>query len=407
MPPRLRSTSASASALHNVLPEEALRVVMLALPVDARARAACVCRSWRAFLADPSLWQVLDLTLTGGVAAERVTANLVRGAVARAARQLRELSLNWVPDLNVRELLVALVVSDGAALQQVITNVRFKVEELRVVLAAAPRLQVLSAQVFGGCTELLPVLRNDPPYGPLRIRELTVQFDGNLLADDVLALAAAVERHESLRRLAVVYLRFARGLNALVDAAAERRVSSLSMLDCLTDADSVPALARLLQRGSLTKLQVIPHGSGFPHANEELPALCAALRACHTLTQLELPFSPPAGANRRALVELLDAVAALSALTELNLNWSRFLDFADAGHALGALLSANLPTLRTLSVTGCNLGDEGLALLLDGLAANTHLRKLDCPLNDPSEAFKRNRLDPTLAALAARARFDA
>jgi Leucine-rich repeat (LRR) protein len=74
---------------------------------------------------------------------------------------------------------------------------------------------------------------------------------------------------------------------------------------------------------------------------------------------------------------------------------------------LGALLSANLPSLRTLSVTGCNLGDEGLALLLDGLAANTHLRKLDCPLNDPSEAFKRNRLDPTLAALAARARFDA
>jgi hypothetical protein len=38
------------------LPKPVLRVFMLALPVDARARAACVCRSWRAFLADPSLW---------------------------------------------------------------------------------------------------------------------------------------------------------------------------------------------------------------------------------------------------------------------------------------------------------------------------------------------------------------
>jgi hypothetical protein len=36
MAPRLRS----ASALHNVLPEEALRVIMLALPLEARARAA-------------------------------------------------------------------------------------------------------------------------------------------------------------------------------------------------------------------------------------------------------------------------------------------------------------------------------------------------------------------------------
>jgi hypothetical protein len=65
-----------------------LRVIMLALPVDARARAACVCRSWRAFLADTSLWQVLDLTPSGGVAV-RVTENLVRGAVARAAGRLR------------------------------------------------------------------------------------------------------------------------------------------------------------------------------------------------------------------------------------------------------------------------------------------------------------------------------
>jgi hypothetical protein len=76
----MESGSAVAVVRFDALPEPVLRVIMLALPVDARARAACVCRSWRAFLADSSLWQVLDLTRAGGVAAARVTENLVRGA---------------------------------------------------------------------------------------------------------------------------------------------------------------------------------------------------------------------------------------------------------------------------------------------------------------------------------------
>jgi hypothetical protein len=76
----MASGSAVAVVRFDALPEPVLRVIMLALPVDARARAACVCRSWRAFLADSSLWQVLDLTRAGGVAAARVTENLVRGA---------------------------------------------------------------------------------------------------------------------------------------------------------------------------------------------------------------------------------------------------------------------------------------------------------------------------------------
>jgi hypothetical protein len=62
--------------------------------------------------------------------------------------------------------------------------------------------------------------------------------------------------------------------------------------------------------------------------------------------------------------------------------------------------------LRTLNVNDCGLGDDGLAPLLDGLAANTHLRWLDCRDNEPSEAFERDELMPALAALAARAEFD-
>ena len=73
----MASDSDVAVAYFDALPEPVLRVLFLALPVDERARAACVCRAWRAFLADVSLWQVLDLTPAGGVAAGRVTENLV------------------------------------------------------------------------------------------------------------------------------------------------------------------------------------------------------------------------------------------------------------------------------------------------------------------------------------------
>ena len=82
----MASDPAVEIASFDALPEPVLRVIMLALPVDARGRAACVCRSWRAFLAEPSLWQVLDLTAAGGVVEERVTENLVRGAVAAGQR---------------------------------------------------------------------------------------------------------------------------------------------------------------------------------------------------------------------------------------------------------------------------------------------------------------------------------
>jgi hypothetical protein len=396
MAPRLRS----ASVLHNVLPEEALRVIMLALPVDARARAACVCRSWRAFLADTSLWQVLDLTPAGSVV--RVTGNLLRGAVARAAGGLRSLSYNCLRTPS----LAALVESDGAELQQVNTNRSLSVQELRAVLAAAPRLQALNAGVSGRCAELLPILRNDPPYGPLRATQLRV-LAGREDAADVLALAAAVAAHESLKELNLEGIHSAPGLNALVDAAAVRRVTGLQITECDLDAESVAALARLLQRGSLTKLCVAC--VGFPHSQEESwPVLCAALRECRTLTHLDVDVNPFNGATRRTVADLLDAAAAMPALSELDLNSSSLSDKAAFGHAFGALLAADPPSLHTLNVNQCRLGDEGLAPLLDGLAASTHLRTLQCQEgNDLSEAFERDRLEPALAALAARAALDA
>ena len=221
-------------------------------------------------------------------------------------------------------------------------------------------------------------------------------------AATVHAFAAVVAAHEPLKRLRIIGRYATRGVNALFDAAAERRILHLMLVGAFLDAESIPALARLLQRGSLTKLVI--GGGGFPHAPEAgVTELCAALRACRMLTHLDVCLSPPGDANISTVTELLEAIASLPALSLLDMWGSQVQNKAHFGQALGALLAANLPSLRTLIVEDCVLGDEGMAPLLDGLAANTHLRTLECQRNSLSEAFKRDRLLPALAALAARA----
>ncbi len=75
---------------------------------------------------------------------------------------MRILSLNGVVKLRTKPLLIELIASNGAGLQEVNTESWLDVEDLRAVFAAAPRLQVLNARVKGQCTELLTILRNDP-----------------------------------------------------------------------------------------------------------------------------------------------------------------------------------------------------------------------------------------------------
>ena len=118
-------------------------------------------------------------------------------------------------------------------------------------------------------------------------------------------------------------------------------------------------------------------------------------------------MNPHDGTTRRVVTPLLNAAATLPALASLDLGGSYMQNAAAFGRALGAFLRKNLPSLRVLLVWDCRLGDEGMAALLDGLAANTHLRELNCEFNDESQAFRRDRLQPALAALAARAALDA
>jgi hypothetical protein len=77
----------------DALPAPVARHVFSLLPVDARMLCACVCRSWRALLADHTLWTRLDTTTTAVAVAraasysdpnQAVAALLLRAAAARA-----------------------------------------------------------------------------------------------------------------------------------------------------------------------------------------------------------------------------------------------------------------------------------------------------------------------------------
>ena len=405
MAPLLRS----AVVRFDALPEPVLRILFLALPVDERSRAACVCRGWRAFLADSSLWQLLDLTPAGGVAPGRVTENLVRGAVARAGGTLRILRLPQARPhtqhgtLAQLRLLAEVVRSDGGSLREVHTPTHLSVIQVAPLLTAAPHLHMRDASLEGTCEQLLGVMQRAGPLSRLDATAFEVFCSvprAEASGATVVAVSAAVAQYEPLRSLIVSGGDCARGLNSLIDAAGERRVSRLWLRSCSMDDESYRALERMAAHNSLSRLAL--RGPGFPHEHN-VPRLCATLQACRALTELSLGMGLQGGAAPGTVTQLLAAAATLPSLLTLELFLCHFQDAVATGHSLGAFLASNLPSLRRLNVQHCEIGDGGLAPLLDGLALNTHLHHLGCRQgNDVSEAFLRDRLEPALAVLAAR-----
>jgi hypothetical protein len=104
-----------------------------------------------------------------------------------------------------------------------------------------------------------------------------------------------------------------------------------------------------------------------------------------------------------AVATLLGALTAHPSLRTLSLAHNPLAheaEHAAAGAALGALLAANAPALTELDVPACDLGDAGMAPLLQALPHNTHLRKLDVSHSHMSEAFARDVLLPAVRANA-------
>jgi hypothetical protein len=378
------------------------------LPVDARARAACVCRGWRTTLEERSLWTRLDLSPSSGLAVG-VTDAVLAGAARKARSQLAVLDVMHCARVSF-DALLAVVAANGVALRELCVSALFvgggdvtlDVGRVERLLQAAPQLAACHADVFDGSNvaDARRMLRNEPPFQPLRLRTLHVNFSDDADEASVHEVAADMAAHASLKQvdLSDAPLRTLASLDAVVDAVLTRQMYSLFFLHCRLSPASVPVLARLLGGGALTTLSICQLDQRLLDG-PAAALLGPALRANATLTSLCL-HNVGLWRDADAAAALLSALTGHGSLRELRLvsNHVGAEQEAAAGAALGALVAANAPALTELEVSICGLGDAGLGALFDALPTNTHLRALDVSHNSMSAAFARDVLLPAVRA---------
>ena len=388
----------AAHSTLSALPPALVQRILALLPVDARARAATVCRTWRDSLADARLWTRLDLSDESGVTC-RVDDAAVRAAAARARGALQMLDARRAANPIGTAAVLQVVQANAATLRELRMG-SYNVDDLTPLLLAAPELRVLSADVSCPMEQAPALLQNEPPYGPLRLRELRVtphEHDNHGQHDAVVrALAAALPAHAALCSLVIFFTQTNSdaACGALVDGVLAARLPSLMFHSCATSSATVSALARLLDGGTLKELR-LERCPTLLHGVPSVKALAAALRASTSLTTLDLT----------GLCLWMGALPGLVLLGALNghLSLRRLLlrndtayfgspPVAAAGDALGALVAANARALTELDVSGCWLGDEVLGSLCDALPHNTHLRILDVSCNAFSADFAAERL---------------
>jgi hypothetical protein len=392
------------------------------VPADECLRCAEVCAGWRDTLTDASLWTRLDLTRAddaevsvalllaaaararGGLQALRVPLGALRISARFRGRPCFQAALTHVLAQNraLHELCITTPAGEPPL------TMRCEVEAL---LDAAPHLRVLEADV--NCERTahpLPLLLAEPPFERLRMRALIVNGCAN--ADSAAALAAAVAGHAChLTRLELKHVPLDKpaALDALVDAALARRLTSLTLCGCALSPASAPALARLLRSDALTALAIDGAMSDGPvdvvatQLLLDVPAaslLASALRESGSLTQLSLTsvglFSDVAAAT-----ELLNALSEHTGLRTLNLSNNdapRYCDQEAAGAALSALLWADSPALEALDIRDCGLSNKAGAPIVEALQHSTQLRTLRASSKFFTADFVRKLLLPAVRA---------
>jgi hypothetical protein len=409
------------------LPLPLARRIFLALPVNARGRASCVCRAWRDVLDDPSLWTRLVISAVPHALTEaewqRFLA-VLRGAASRARGHLRDLDLGG-KRVNL-DVLLPVLTANADSLRELHLGHDVRLSDVGVhmheyplldaaaIVAAAPLLQVLTVEDLA-CSweEASRVLRTEPPFAPLQLgkpHSLIVHFEGRhrlggmeRFAPFAAALADAASQ-PALVRLSIWHADTAQPalMGALVDAAVARRLLDLTFDSCTPPAAA--QLARLLVQGSLTAFTVyspwsLEEGVGTPLFDAAGGALVAdALRVNTTLTTLDLTYD--CFLDMGAARALVDALVGHPSLRSLGIHCKRAA--ADEriayGAALGALIAADAPALHGLVCCFNHLGDAGLAPIVEALPLNRHLRYLNLRDNDMREAFAREQLLPAVRA---------
>lgn len=378
MPPRRSArVAAVAEQRSRAFPQLPLHVELLTfsfLPADQRLRCAEVSRGWRATVAQPALWRRVDLSPASGVAQPSLA--LLLAALRRAGGALKALDVSGTDLYDVREICDAL--HAPGALEEFHAAYSMSVAELNVVLAAAPQLRELHADVHCSLTDAVDLLEHRPPFAPLRLHELTLlgNVGGEALSPALAAALADTRLQPSLVHLTLVRVVLL-APDALADAVViARRLRALAFSECVMPASAAQALARMLRDGALTELEF----ESGNEADDDMPPFDAAgaatlfdaLRANTTLTKLSVLHLWPA---RRTMTALISSLVGHHSLRHLNLCGTQ-LEPA-AGAALYALVAADAPALTVLNLWGCWLTLNVLGMLCDALPRNTHLRTLE------------------------------
>ena len=183
---RVRPSFSSSDVLYP-LPRWFVHAVLLLVPVDTRLRCSGVDRAWRALLADTTLFSRVDLSASSGVT--RFSLPLFRAAVAKAGWRLRALDVcrGGCALVAFFPMLCDTLVANAATLRVLALDWIFDGTELMRLLEAAPNLEHLEVKLNALTTpdteHCRRYLRNEPPFGPLRLRGLS--FD----AKDLISLA--------------------------------------------------------------------------------------------------------------------------------------------------------------------------------------------------------------------------
>ena len=361
--------------------EQPLERVFLALHLDERARAACVCRAWRDALAKPTLWAHLDFARCCASVDDAALARLC----ARAGAALLELRLDRGPHVRVTAAGLLAALRDGGCvgLQRIwaplerrdrkgLPTGRWELtpDAAKDLAAVCPRLERVECAVGcrgrGGVDAAVAFGQLEAPLrlpGPLTLIVSGGQDspDKDEMYDLLQHNVAALElENQTVGNNGAAWLGTALRDNTTLTSL---RLWSNRIFD-----EGAAALGEAL-RGNVTLSSLNFDGNSIGDAGTV--SLAEALRVNTSLTSLKLSFEDGGAAGAAALAEALRHNATL---TSLHLSWCS--DSGPGAAAIGEALRLNAK-LKSLILRSSSIGVEGAAALAKALQANVTLTSLN------------------------------
>ena len=333
---------------------EVLSLLLPVMPLDARARAACVCRAWRAATSHPALWEELDFE---HCAVHVTNATPLASLCTRAGDALRtlRLELDACTHITSAGTLAALHNGGCTGLRRLNGSAAggpwLTAGMAQQLVAACPLLNHTACAVHC-CLSDAAALATVLP-GPLK---LTCSGNTWSMPPDVTQLAECLRVNATFTSLNLYGSRIGAACAAQL-AECLRVNTTLTSLDLdrngIGDAGATQLAECLHVNNTLTSLGLVANGIRAAGTTR----LAECLRVNATLASLILDFNVIGDAGTTQLAECL---RVNTTLTHLSLNKNGI--GAAGATQLAECLRVNA-TLTSLDILWNNFGTEGLEAL--------------------------------------------